>query len=62
MGAGEDLGYCPKCGAEMYVHADRCPHCGDYVTPTSGRKSRGVLWAVLVAVVLAALLILILSR
>jgi len=25
--------WCPKCGAEMLGDVDRCPTCGDYVTP-----------------------------
>ena len=30
---------CPNCGAEIYEDTERCPHCGEYVTPT------GSLWA-----------------
>ena len=30
---------CPSCGEGVYEDADRCPHCGDFVTP--GRRPAG---------------------
>ena len=53
----DDLAYCPDCGAEVYVHANRCPHCGNYITPTLSRKGggRGLLFAVIAVITLAAL-------
>jgi hypothetical protein len=26
---------CPSCGADIYEDAEQCPHCGEYVEPTS---------------------------
>lgn len=55
-----NLAYCPSCGAEVYLYAERCPECGDYISPTLRRKRRR-LWIPIVAlIVLAAFFLLIL--
>lgn len=41
---------CPACGAAMFEEADRCPACGDYVTP-GGRPSARPPWVILTAIV-----------
>ncbi len=50
-----DVVTCPRCGREVYEHADRCPHCGEYVTPGTA-SSRP--WWVIVAAILTLLAIL----
>jgi predicted RNA-binding Zn-ribbon protein involved in translation (DUF1610 family) len=49
--------WCPKCGAEMYGDAGRCPSCGDDVTPGARPSSAmpGWVWAGLVLIGLAML-------
>lgn len=49
--------WCPKCGAVMHADADRCPRCGDYVTPGLAPPKPGSLWIRLVAVLLVLLLL-----
>ena len=50
----DDLGTapCPSCGRSMFIDADRCPNCGDYVTPGALKRS-GLSWWMWVGVVLA---------
>ena len=31
-----DVWPCPECNREIYADADRCPYCGNYVTPGRG--------------------------
>ena len=57
----DDLAYCPKCGAEVYLYAERCPACGNYITPTLRRRGSGVLLAAVALITLIAFLWLILS-
>jgi hypothetical protein len=40
---------CPSCGAEIYEDAERCAHCGDYVTPgsTNPWQGRSLWWLIL---------------
>ena len=49
-----DLGTadCPACGRSMCFDADRCPHCGDYVTPGAARR-HPLSWWMWVGIVLA---------
>jgi len=28
---GDDTGYCPECGAEVYDQAPACPACGTFI-------------------------------
>lgn len=60
----DDLALCPDCGAEVYLHANRCPHCGNYITPVLSRAGggRGLLFAVIAVITLAALLAVALLR
>ncbi len=46
---------CPHCGKPVFEFVDRCPYCGDWITPSvAGRKNP---WLVLlVFIVVAALL------
>lgn len=50
-GDESDSADCPACGASVYIDADRCPHCGEWITSTAGQAGPG-RWAVVVAVVL----------
>lgn len=56
---GDEAGvfWCPKCGAEMYGDASRCPTCGNYVTP-GARPSSGLPWWIWVGLILAGLTLL----
>jgi predicted amidophosphoribosyltransferase len=33
----DDLAWCPECGAEVHLYANRCPACDQYITPTLRR-------------------------
>lgn len=46
--------WCPHCGAVMHADSDRCPKCGDYVTP-GPRPTPG--WLRAGAIVLALLIV-----
>ena len=35
-----ELAWCPKCGRPVYEEAQKCPHCGEWITPTL-RNPRG---------------------
>ncbi|MFH1732413.1 MAG: hypothetical protein ABIF82_12295 [Planctomycetota bacterium] len=58
----DDLACCPDCGADVYLHASRCPRCGNCVTPTLNRKGsgRGIILAVIAVITLAVFLFLVL--
>ena len=59
---GDDTAYCPECGAQVYLYADRCPACGAYVTPTLERRGRRAVLAAVAILVLIAFLWLLLFR
>ena len=46
---------CPKCGASIYEEAQRCPKCGDYVTPGSDTR-RAWPWWMSVGMILALII------
>jgi hypothetical protein len=49
---------CPACGREIYDDAERCPHCGEYLTEPD-RLGRGKpLWIIVTAVVVLAAVVL----
>lgn len=56
--AEADDATCPSCGAAVYHDAERCPYCGDYITPTFGtaRPARRGLWIAVSALAIAAFL------
>ena len=47
---------CPKCGEEVWEEAERCPHCGEHITP--GAAANRKPWWVIVAAILALLAVL----
>lgn len=53
----DDLAPCPSCGARIYADADRCPKCGDYVTPGKEKARRRPVW-IWIGVALALLILL----
>jgi len=59
---GDDTAYCPNCGAEVFLYANRCPACGDYITPTLRRKGRGWVVALIALITLVAFLYLMVLR
>lgn len=50
---------CPACGRSVYEDADKCPHCGEWITPTgeAQRRSRTWFWPVLVVVLILMMLV-----
>lgn len=64
---GDDSGYCPDCGQEVWDEAWQCPHCGEVIEgrilrdPPSGAASRISAKSVVVLIA-AIILILILSQ
>jgi len=57
----DDTAYCPDCGAEVYLYADRCPKCGNYIMPTvrreSSQRGRAALLAAIAIITLIAFLL-----
>jgi predicted RNA-binding Zn-ribbon protein involved in translation (DUF1610 family) len=56
--SGEESGTlpCPNCGEDVWEEAERCPHCGEYITPGIGSDRKP--WWVIVAAILALLAVL----
>ena len=53
----EELCECPSCGESVYEDCEKCPHCGDYITPVAPATTMsGSRWIVVVALVLAVLM------
>jgi predicted nucleic acid-binding Zn ribbon protein len=49
---------CPSCGAEIYEGADRCPHCGDWISDADRTAARpGRLWMLVLVAILLTLVI-----
>ncbi|NNJ25238.1 zinc ribbon domain-containing protein [Alienimonas chondri] len=43
---------CPSCGEPVYEETQRCPYCGDYITPGRSTALRNVpQWAVTLGVI-----------
>ncbi|MCB9850782.1 MAG: hypothetical protein H6817_08765 [Phycisphaerales bacterium] len=47
---------CPSCGRAVYEDVDKCPYCGDWITPLSDHHTRPN-WARIVGVLLVAALL-----
>ncbi len=41
---------CPGCGASVYEETQKCPHCGDWITPHAA-AARFPMWVRAVSVV-----------
>jgi predicted amidophosphoribosyltransferase len=54
---GDDLLYCPSCGKQVYEFTQKCPHCGDWITPAYRSPSRTRWWRILVYAVIAVFLL-----
>ena len=37
---------CPSCGQEVFEDAERCPYCGDWIVPGSGRGQLHWVWMI----------------
>ncbi len=35
---------CPSCGVDVYEDTDRCPACGEYITPRWATSSAQPIW------------------
>jgi predicted nucleic acid-binding Zn ribbon protein len=38
---------CPHCGADVYVHAQQCPVCGEYISTGRPRKTNQPRWIII---------------
>ncbi len=55
----DDEYVCPNCGASVYEDSERCPACGDYITPQrAGTSALGGRWVWMTAAALLVLIIL----
>ena len=52
---------CPECGAEVYEDAERCPHCGAYITFATGPWSGRPSWWIVLGIVGVACAVLVLA-
>ncbi len=43
---------CPSCGARVTEDTQKCPHCGDWITPRDPGRSGVKRWIFVVAVLL----------
>jgi hypothetical protein len=41
---------CPNCDAEIYEDAERCPNCGEYVTPSSSLWAGRPAWWIILGI------------
>lgn len=46
---------CPSCGARVYEETEKCPRCGDWITPIAAH-ARQPSWVRLVALLLLFML------
>jgi hypothetical protein len=48
---------CPKCGADVYEESERCPLCGEYMTPhyrtAFSPSSPLMVWGMILALIVA---------
>jgi hypothetical protein len=57
--AGDDEYFCPSCGANVYEDCERCPSCGDYITPRSKLPSAaGSPWFLIAVLTMIGLMVL----
>ena len=49
-----DLEVCPNCRKMISEEADRCPYCGEYLTPSAAPMSK-TAWFVVAVIVLTLL-------
>jgi hypothetical protein len=51
---------CPNCAAEIYEDAERCPNCGEYVTPSSSLWAGRPPWWIILGIlgILATIIVL----
>ena len=48
---------CPSCGVEVYEETQRCPHCGEWITPlAASARSRSRLWIIAAILALIAII------
>ncbi len=45
---------CPSCGQEVFEDAERCPYCGDWITPGSAGGRLHWVWMIAGVLALAA--------
>ncbi len=50
---------CPVCRRSVYEDAEKCPHCGEWITPasTAEHRSRTWRWPVLIALLIVMILV-----
>jgi len=57
--AGSEMVECSSCGRPVYEDAEKCPHCGDWITAggEAARRAQGWFWPVVVALLIAVVLV-----
>jgi uncharacterized paraquat-inducible protein A len=56
--AGGDLLICPHCRAEVHEDTQKCPHCGDWITPVyPAERGKRWLWTAAALLVVIAFLL-----
>jgi len=53
--AEAELLACPECGAMVYEETQRCPQCGEWITPPAAASRAGRMWLALVVLAIVAL-------
>jgi predicted nucleic acid-binding Zn ribbon protein len=50
---------CPACGKPVYEDTDKCPHCGEWISPLgeAERRSRTWFWPVIVTLLIILVLV-----
>jgi len=54
-----ELLFCPRCGKSVYEETQKCPHCGDWITPTykNAHTKRGWFLVIVLLLVFAILMV-----
>ncbi len=56
--AEADESPCPACGRSIYDDAEKCPYCGEWITPPGAAetRSRSWFWPILVVFLVVVIL------
>lgn len=56
--AEEELLICPSCRESVHEDTEKCPHCGDWITPVDSRAGGWRwIWTVAAGLLIAAMLL-----
>lgn len=60
---GDGLAACPACGAELYIDAEKCEECGEWLSAEHRRSAGGPTWkAWVIALALLGLILYLMFR